>query len=230
MSFHSFIRRCAYRGTVEVSVYVHEISGGAVLRARCSNTASPNVRGSRSPRSSGSSWDTTRSRAFAACSTRARVVVERRGDRRCRRVRRGTCDGIRRARYRASSARTICEVLASRARMTAMRVHYSSSPMTRWMTPDGAEMKKPSKSSRSCSTSSRRGHAVDLQVRRRGLGVVRFELEPDVGMAQVRHLVDPETVRAELENAAVFLFLDHRQRRACRDRTRPSAHRCATGT
>ena len=35
--------------------------------------------------------------------------------------------------------------------------HASSWPITRWITPFGAEMKKPSKSSRNCSTSSRRG-------------------------------------------------------------------------
>jgi phosphoribosyl 1,2-cyclic phosphodiesterase len=35
--------------------------------------------------------------------------------------------------------------------------HYSSSPTTRWITPAGSEIQKPSKSSRSCSTSSRRG-------------------------------------------------------------------------
>src|SRR5205085_992016 len=34
---------------------------------------------------------------------------------------------------------------------------YSSSPTTRWITPAGSEIQKPSKSSRSCSTSSRRG-------------------------------------------------------------------------
>src|SRR6202521_5277597 len=53
--------------------------------------------------------------------------------------------------------------------------------------------------------------AVDFQIRRSGFGVIRFQLEPDIGMAQVRHPIDPEPVRAELENAALFFFLDQRQ-------------------
>src|SRR5438270_7481335 len=53
--------------------------------------------------------------------------------------------------------------------------------------------------------------AVDFQIRRGGFGVVRFQLQPDIGMAQVRDAIDPEPVRAELENAAFFFFLDQRQ-------------------
>src|SRR5438045_8113889 len=52
---------------------------------------------------------------------------------------------------------------------------------------------------------------VDFQIRCGGFGVVRFQLQPDIGMAQVRDPIDPEPVRAELENAAFFFFLDQRQ-------------------
>ena len=37
-------------------------------------------------------------------------------------------------------------------------------------------------------------------------GIVGFQLQPNVGMAQVRYAVDPKPIRAELENAAVALF------------------------
>src|SRR2546430_1136188 len=49
---------------------------------------------------------------------------------------------------------------------------------------------------------------VDLQVGRGRFGVVRFQLEPDIGMAQVRDPVEPEPIRAELENAAFRFLLD----------------------
>src|SRR2546423_3705140 len=53
--------------------------------------------------------------------------------------------------------------------------------------------------------------AVDLQIGRGGFGVVCFQLEPDIGMAQVRNAIEPKPVRAKLENAAFRLLLDHRQ-------------------
>jgi hypothetical protein len=53
--------------------------------------------------------------------------------------------------------------------------------------------------------------AVNLQIGRGGFGVVRFQLEPDIGMAQVRNAIHPEPVRAELKNAAFGFLLDQRQ-------------------
>src|SRR2546430_6777252 len=53
--------------------------------------------------------------------------------------------------------------------------------------------------------------AVDLQIGSSGFSVVRFKLEPDIGMAQVRHPVEPEPVRAKLENATFRFLLDERQ-------------------
>lgn len=53
--------------------------------------------------------------------------------------------------------------------------------------------------------------AVHAQICRRRFRVVRLDLEPDVGMAQVWHFVDPEPVWTELKNAALGGFLDQRQ-------------------
>ena len=53
--------------------------------------------------------------------------------------------------------------------------------------------------------------AVDFQIRRCRFRVVRFQFQPDIGMTQVRHAIDPEPVRTELENAAVRFLLDQRQ-------------------
>ena len=54
-------------------------------------------------------------------------------------------------------------------------------------------------------------HAVYFQIRRGRFGVVRFQFQPDIGMTQVRHAIDPEPVRTELENAAVRFLFDQRQ-------------------
>jgi hypothetical protein len=51
-------------------------------------------------------------------------------------------------------------------------------------------------------------HTMHFQNGRRGFRVVCFQLQPDVRMTQVWDFVDPETVRAELENAAVLFFFD----------------------
>src|SRR4051812_23296187 len=54
-------------------------------------------------------------------------------------------------------------------------------------------------------------NAIDLQIRSGGFRVVRLQLEPDIRMAQVRNPIEPEPVRAELENAAFRFLLDQRQ-------------------
>ena len=54
-------------------------------------------------------------------------------------------------------------------------------------------------------------HAMHFQKGGGGFGVVCFQLQPDIRMTQVRDLIDPETVRAELKNAAVLFFFDQRQ-------------------
>src|SRR3954453_8367370 len=53
--------------------------------------------------------------------------------------------------------------------------------------------------------------AVDLEIGSGGFGVVRFQLKPDIGMTQVRDLINPKPVRTELENAAFLFLLDQRQ-------------------
>lgn len=52
--------------------------------------------------------------------------------------------------------------------------------------------------------------AVDLQIGGGRFGIVRFKLEPDIGMAQVWDPVDPEPVGTELENATFRFFFDER--------------------
>jgi hypothetical protein len=51
-------------------------------------------------------------------------------------------------------------------------------------------------------------HTMHFQKGCGGFGVVCLQLQPDIGMTQVRDLVDPEPVRAELENAAILFFFD----------------------
>ena len=53
--------------------------------------------------------------------------------------------------------------------------------------------------------------AVHLEKRRRCLRIVCFQFQPNVGMTQVGHAVDPKPVRPKLKNAAVLFFLDQRQ-------------------
>ena len=79
------------------------------------------------------------------------------------------------------------------------------------MTPAGSEIQKPSKSSRNCSTSSRRAMPFTLEIRGRRFRVVSFELEPNIRMAKVRHPVDPKPHRPKLENTTFRFFLDQRQ-------------------
>src|SRR2546430_16869533 len=50
-------------------------------------------------------------------------------------------------------------------------------------------------------------HTMHFQKGCRGFRVVCFQLQPDIRMTQVRDLVDPEAVPAELGNAGIpFLF------------------------
>ena len=51
-------------------------------------------------------------------------------------------------------------------------------------------------------------HTMHFQKGCCGFGVVCFQLQPDIRMTQVRNLVDPEAVRAELENAAILFLFD----------------------
>src|SRR4029077_5745856 len=51
-------------------------------------------------------------------------------------------------------------------------------------------------------------HTMHFQKGCSGFRVVCFQLQPDFRMTQVRDLVDPKAVRAELENAAVLFFFD----------------------
>jgi len=55
-------------------------------------------------------------------------------------------------------------------------------------------------------------NAVYFQKRRGCFRIIRFQFQPNVGLAQIRYLVDPEAVRAKLENATIGFFLDQRQR------------------
>ena len=54
-------------------------------------------------------------------------------------------------------------------------------------------------------------NAVILEIRRSSLGVVRFQLEPDVGVADVWDPINPELDGSELENAAFRFLLEQRQ-------------------
>lgn len=54
-------------------------------------------------------------------------------------------------------------------------------------------------------------NAVDLEVGSSRFRVVRFQLEPDIGMAQVRDPIDPKPVWPELKNTPVIFFLDQGQ-------------------
>src|SRR6266568_8069616 len=53
--------------------------------------------------------------------------------------------------------------------------------------------------------------AMNLQERGGRFRVIRLQLEPDIGMTQVWHAIDPKPVRTELKNAAVFFLFDQRQ-------------------
>ena len=72
--------------------------------------------------------------------------------------------------------------------------------------------------------------AVVLEMGGRALRVVGFELEPDVGMAEVWHPIDPEPDGSELENATFRLPPRSGAGQACRDKRRSSARRYDTGT
>ena len=52
---------------------------------------------------------------------------------------------------------------------------------------------------------------VDFQERRGRFGVVCFQLQPDVGLTQVWHPIDPEPIRTELKNATVRFLFDQGQ-------------------
>src|SRR6266542_1973827 len=54
-------------------------------------------------------------------------------------------------------------------------------------------------------------HAVHFQKGCGGFRVVCLQFQPDIWMTQVRDLVDPEPVRAELETTAVLFFFAQRQ-------------------
>src|ERR1043166_6977063 len=56
------------------------------------------------------------------------------------------------------------------------------------------------------------GNPMNFQERRCGFGVVGFNLKPDVGMTEVWHFINPQTIWPELKNASVRFFLDSRQR------------------
>src|SRR5439155_17002550 len=46
---------------------------------------------------------------------------------------------------------------------------------------------------------------------RRCFGVICFQFEPDIRLAQIRDQIDPKPVRPELENATVRFFFNQRQ-------------------
>ena len=52
---------------------------------------------------------------------------------------------------------------------------------------------------------------MTFEMGRGALRVVCFELEPDVGMTQVRHPIDPEPDRPELEDATFRFLLNQGQ-------------------
>src|SRR5205809_7688092 len=53
--------------------------------------------------------------------------------------------------------------------------------------------------------------AMNLQECGGRFRVIRLQLEPEIGMTQVWHAIDPQPVRTELKNAAVFFLFDQRQ-------------------
>jgi acetyltransferase (GNAT) family protein len=52
---------------------------------------------------------------------------------------------------------------------------------------------------------------VNFQIRRGRFRVVCFELQPDIGVAQIRHPIDPEPIRTKLENTTLRFFFEQRQ-------------------
>src|ERR1700682_473887 len=54
-------------------------------------------------------------------------------------------------------------------------------------------------------------NAIDLQIGSGCFRVLRFKLQPNIRVAQIRHTIDPEPIRTELENATVVFLFDQGQ-------------------